>query len=168
MVYTSIAEFTMDWNQEAASTQKVLDVLTDGSLQQAVSPDDRTLGRIAWHVVTSTPEMLNEFGITVENVESSSAVPSSAKQIADTFRKVSADTIDAVKQQWTDASLKEMKNVFGMDMPKAVTLDLLIKHIIHHRGQMTVLMRQAGLNVPGVYGPSRDEWSQMGMEAPAL
>jgi len=55
-----------------------------------------------------------------------------------------------------------------MDMPKAVTLDLLIKHIIHHRGQMTVLMRQAGLNVPGVYGPSRDEWSQMGMEAPAL
>jgi uncharacterized damage-inducible protein DinB len=168
MMYTSIAEFTMDWNQEAASTQKVLDVLTDGSLQQAVSPDDRTLGRIAWHVVTSTPEMLNEFGITVENVESSSAVPSSAKQIADTFRKVSADTIDAVKQQWTDASLKEMKNVFGMDMPKAVTLDLLIKHIIHHRGQMTVLMRQAGLNVPGVYGPSRDEWSQMGMEAPAL
>ncbi len=168
MMYTSIAEFTKDWNQEAASTQKVLDVLTDDSLQQAVSPDDRTLGRIAWHVVTSTPGMLNEFGITVENVENSSAVPSSAKQIADTFRKVSADTIDAVKQQWTDASLKEMKNVFGMDMPKAVTLDLLIKHIIHHRGQMTVLMRQAGLNVPGVYGPSRDEWSQIGMEAPAL
>jgi uncharacterized damage-inducible protein DinB len=76
--------------------------------------------------------------------------------------------MDAVKKQWTDASLKEMKNVFGMEMQKAVTLSLLIKHIIHHRGQMTVLMRQAGLNVPGVYGPSRNEWSQMGMEAPAL
>ncbi|MBT2728030.1 DinB family protein [Bacillus sp. ISL-75] len=167
-MYTSISEFIEDWNQEAASTQKVLDALTDGSLQQAVSPDDRTLGRIAWHVVTSTPEMLNEFGVTVENVENSSTVPSSAKEIADTFRKVSEDTIDAVKKQWTDASLKEMKNVFGMDMQKAVTLSLLIKHIIHHRGQMTVLMRQAGLNVPGVYGPSRNEWSKMGMEAPAL
>jgi uncharacterized damage-inducible protein DinB len=167
-MYTSISEFIEDWNQEAASTQKVLDALTDGSLQQAVSPDDRTLGRIAWHVVTSTPEMLNEFGITVENVENSSTVPSSAKEIADTFRKVSEDNMDAVKKQWTDASLKEMKNVFGMEMQKAVTLSLLIKHIIHHRGQMTVLMRQAGLNVPGVYGPSRNEWSQMGMEAPAL
>jgi uncharacterized damage-inducible protein DinB len=167
-MYTSISEFIGDWNQEAASTQKVLDALTDGSLQQAVSPDDRTLGRIAWHVVTSTPEMLNEFGITVENVENSSTVPSSAKEIADTFRKVSEDNMDAVKKQWTDASLKEMKNVFGMEMQKAVTLSLLIKHIIHHRGQMTVLMRQAGLNVPGVYGPSRNEWSQMGMEAPAL
>ncbi|QIZ08994.1 hypothetical protein HFZ78_21725 [Priestia megaterium] len=167
-MYTSISEFIEDWNQEAASTQKVLDALTDGSLQQAVSTDDRTLGRIAWHVVTSTPEMLNEFGITVENVENSSTVPSSAKEIADTFRKVSEDNMDAVKKQWTDASLKEMKNVFGMEMQKAVTLSLLIKHIIHHRGQMTVLMRQAGLNVPGVYGPSRNEWSQMGMEAPAL
>jgi uncharacterized damage-inducible protein DinB len=167
-MYTSISEFIGDWNQEAASTQKVLDALTDGSLQQAVSPDDRTLGRIAWHVVTSTPEMLNEFGITVENVENSSTVPSSAKEIADTFRKLSEDNMDAVKKQWTDASLKEMKNVFGMEMQKAVTLSLLIKHIIHHRGQMTVLMRQAGLNVPGVYGPSRNEWSQMGMEAPAL
>lgn len=167
-MYTSISEFIEDWNQEAASTQKVLDALTDGSLQQAVSPDDRTLGRIAWHVVTSTPEMLNEFGVTVENVENSSTVPSSAKEIADTFRKLSEDNMDAVKKQWTDASLKEMKNVFGMEMQKAVTLSLLIKHIIHHRGQMTVLMRQAGLNVPGVYGPSRNEWSQMGMEAPSI
>jgi hypothetical protein len=27
------------------------------------------------------------------------------------------------------------------------------------------LMRQAGLKVPGVYGPSREEWSQFGMPA---
>jgi uncharacterized damage-inducible protein DinB len=167
-MYTSIPEFIEEWNQEAASTQKMLDTLTDRSLQQMVSPNDRTLGRIAWHVVTSTPEMLNEFGINVETVKNSATIPFSAKEIAETFRKVSADAIDAVKQQWTDVSLTEMRNVFGMNMPQAVTLSLLIKHIIHHRGQITVLMRQAGLNVPGIYGPSRDEWSQMGMDAPAI
>ncbi|OIK05544.1 hypothetical protein BIV60_27645 [Bacillus sp. MUM 116] len=167
-MYTSINEFVGEWNQEMESTQKVFDALTDRSLQQLVSPEDRTLGRIAWHIVSSTPEMLNEFGIKVAPVENSSTMPTSAKVIADTFRKVTADTIDAVKQQWSDDSLKEMKNVFGMDMPKAVTLSLLIKHIIHHRGQLTVLMRQAGLKVPGVYGPAREEWSQMGMEAPVL
>ena len=32
----------------------------------------------------------------------------------------------------------------------------LLHHEIHHRGQMTVLMRQAGLKLPGVYGPSAD------------
>lgn len=167
-MYTSIQEFVQEWNQEAGSTQKIMDALTDNSLQQMVSSDDRSLGRIAWHVVTSTPGMLTEFGINVDQVENAGTVPASAKTIADEYRKVSADTIEAVQQQWTDDSLKEMKSVFGMNMPKAVTLNLLIKHIIHHRGQMTVLMRQAGLQVPGVYGPAREEWTQMGMEAPAI
>lgn len=36
----------------------------------------------------------------------------------------------------------------------------------HHLGQMTVLMRQAGLNVPGVYGPSKEEWTAYGMPEP--
>jgi uncharacterized damage-inducible protein DinB len=31
---------------------------------------------------------------------------------------------------------------------------------------MTVLMRQAGLKVPGIYGPSREEWVKIGMTAP--
>ena len=26
-----------------------------------------------------------------------------------------------------------------------------------------VLMRQAGLGVPGIYGPSKEEWATMGM-----
>jgi uncharacterized damage-inducible protein DinB len=167
-MYTFITEFIEEWNQEAALTQKVLDAFTDPSLQQAVSSEDRTLGSIAWHIVTSTPGMLIEFGITVEAIKDSNTIPTSAREIAETFRRVSADTSDAVKQQWTDQSLSEMKNVFGMEMPKAVTLSLLIKHIIHHRGQLTVLMRQAGLKVPGVYGPSREEWSLIGMEAPTL
>jgi hypothetical protein len=33
---------------------------------------------------------------------------------------------------------------------------------------MTVLMRQAGLKVPGVYGPAREEWAGMGMQAPEI
>ena len=32
---------------------------------------------------------------------------------------------------------------------------------------MTVLMRQAGLKVPGVYGPAREEWAEFGMQPPA-
>ncbi|NRD80004.1 DinB family protein [Bacillus sp. BRMEA1] len=167
-MYTSIAEFMKEWNQEAASTQNVLDALTNESLEQKVSTDDRTLGRIAWHIVTSTPGMLMEFGLTVDPVENATTVPASAKELAGVFRKVCADTAHAVKTQWTDDTLKDMINVFGMEMPKAVTLSLLIKHIIHHRGQMTVLMRQAGLRVPGIYGPAREEWANIGMEAPAL
>ncbi|MEC1520468.1 DinB family protein [Neobacillus niacini] len=167
-MYTAISQFIDEWNQEAASTQKVLDALTDQSLQQKISPEDRTLGSIAWHIVASTPGMLMEFGVTVKGVENELSVPTSAREIAETFRSVSAETSEAIRQQWTDENLSETKNVFGRELQKASMLNMLIKHIVHHRGQMTVLMRQAGVQVPGIYGPSREEWSQMGMEAPSI
>lgn len=167
-MYTAVSHFINEWNQEAVSTQKVLDALTDESLQQKVSPEDRTLGEIAWHIVASTPGMLMEFGVTVKSSLNEADLPTFAREIAETFRGVSAETSEAISEQWTDQSLSETKNVFGMDLPRAVMLNMLNKHIIHHRGQMTVLMRQAGLKVPGVYGPSREEWSQMGMDANSL
>ncbi len=36
--------------------------------------------------------------------------------------------------------------------------DMLMKHQIHHRGRMTVLMSQAGLKLTGIYGLSMVEW----------
>jgi uncharacterized damage-inducible protein DinB len=59
--------------------------------------------------------------------------------------------------------------MFGQfEWAKGFSLSMLINHQIHHRGQMTILMRQANLIVTGVYGPAKEEWSQMGMEAPAI
>jgi uncharacterized damage-inducible protein DinB len=46
----------------------------------------------------------------------------------------------------------------------AILRSMVFSHLIHHRGQLTVLMRQAGLKVPGVYGPAREEWAAMGMQ----
>ena len=163
-MYQTINEFVDEWNNEAESTQKLLDVLTDSSLGQEVAPGYRTLGRLAWHIVTSLP--VSVFG--VEPTQDSSNVPSSAKQIADGFRKVSAAISDAVTKNWTVATLAEVHTVFGAKLPLQVALPLVIKHLIHHRGQLTVLMRQAGLQVPGVYGPAREEWAAIGLEAPTL
>jgi uncharacterized damage-inducible protein DinB len=53
--------------------------------------------------------------------------------------------------------------MYGSTWRRGDILASLVHHQIHHRGQMTVLMRQAGLVVPGVYGPAREEWAAMGM-----
>jgi uncharacterized damage-inducible protein DinB len=46
-------------------------------------------------------------------------------------------------------------------VPMVMILQSLIRHQIHHRGQMTILMREAHVVVPGVYGPSREESAAM-------
>lgn len=41
-------------------------------------------------------------------------------------------------------------------MPRGKLLRILINHQTHHLGQMTVLLRQAGLKVPPVMGPTKE------------
>jgi uncharacterized damage-inducible protein DinB len=42
-------------------------------------------------------------------------------------------------------------------MPRHRVIDLMVRHEVHHRGQLTVLVRLAGGKVPAVYGDSADE-----------
>ncbi len=167
-MFLTIEGFKKAWNYEANATQRMLDALTDESLKQEVSPEDRTLGRIAWHIVTAIHEMMSRTGLTFEAPEHDAPVPATAQEIADCYRQVNAALLQAIDAQWTDASLQETCNMYGEQWANGLTLNILISHQIHHRGQMTVLMRQAGLRVPGVYGPAREEWSSYGMEAPTV
>jgi uncharacterized damage-inducible protein DinB len=58
--------------------------------------------------------------------------------------------------------------MYGEKWKRSATLLALIRHEIHHRGEMIALMRLAGLAVPGIYGPTREEWAQWGMEPPKV
>ncbi|NGQ96528.1 hypothetical protein G3578_15300 [Brevibacillus sp. SYP-B805] len=167
-MFYSIDSFLNVWDYEAAATQKILDALTDESLNQAVAAEHRTLGRLAWHIVCTTHEMMSRTGLRFDAPDEGESAPTSARFIADSFRQSSEAFVAAIKEQWNDSSLLEENDMYGFTWKNGYTLFVLLTHLIHHRGQMTVLMRQAGLKVPGIYGPSREEWSQMGMEAPAI
>lgn len=167
-MYATISDFIREWNWEAQLTQKVLDGLTNDSLKQKVYPEGRTLGRIVWHFTTNIPEYLAHFGLKVDEVENKENVPNSAKEIAETFKILSSSAIKTIEEQWTDESLKEVQTAFGRKETNAQILMGLIKHIVHHRGQVTILMRQAGLKPFGVYGPPKEDWIGLGVENPPL
>jgi uncharacterized damage-inducible protein DinB len=167
-MYVTIADFIREWNWEATLTQKVLEGLTDHSLNQKVYPEGRTLGRIVWHFTTNIPEYLAHFGLEVNEVENAKNVPDSAKEIAQTFKQISSYAIKVIEEQWTDESLKEVQTAFGREETNAQILMGLIKHIVHHRGQVTILMRQAGIKPFGVYGPPKEDWIHLGVENPPL
>ena len=167
-MYVSIEDFIKEWNREAMLTQKVLDGLTDNSLIQQVYSEGRALGRIAWHLTTSIPEYLAHFGLKMDGVENAESVPTSAKKIAETFNIISSYASNVIQEQWSDESLKQIQEAFGRQESNATILMGLIKHIIHHRGQITVLMRQAGIKPFGVYGPPKEDWIHLGVENPPL
>jgi len=162
-MYRTIDDFITEWKSESETTAKVLDNLTDASLPQKVYPEGRTLGFIAWHIVTTLSEMGNKAGLGVAGPAEDAPEPTSAPEIAAAYRSAAASLAERVKAVWTDKECLDEINLYGEPWKKGYVLAILIRHEVHHRGQMTVLMRQAGLKVPGVCGPSREEWKQYGM-----
>jgi uncharacterized damage-inducible protein DinB len=162
-VITTINDFIQEFEAESAITERVLDTLTDESLRQVVSDNQRTLGQIAWHLVNSI-NYISYLGITYDEPLAQEEAPSSAAEIASEYRRLSQCMLRAIRSQWTDESLKEVIKFGDQDWHIGASLRYSLRHEIHHRGQMTVLMRQAGLRVPDVLGPTRDDWIEKGVK----
>jgi len=163
-MYHTINEFLEDWKTESEATVKVFKNITDESLNMSMLNYKRTIGRLAWHITNSIGETMKAAGSQIGATEDSNDQPNSASKIIEEYEKASNNMITRIKSDWTDSALKEEVNMFGEMWTKEFTLKVIVTHQIHHRSQMTVLMRQAGLKVPGIYGPSYEEWQQFGME----
>jgi len=164
-MYRTIKDFTEDWRRETLSTLRVFRTLTDSSLTQKVTPDGRSLGFLAWHIVLSLAETGERAGLHVLAPADDALAPASAREISDAYLFAAESIAEQVEEQWNDASLNEEVEMFGEKWKRGFALASLLRHQTHHRGQMTVLMRQAGLRVPGVCGPAREEWARLGMPA---
>ncbi|SDD14943.1 Uncharacterized damage-inducible protein DinB (forms a four-helix bundle) [Paenibacillus sp. UNCCL117] len=162
MFIHSISAFEEEFKTESSSTLKVFRALTDASLAHEVAPGYRTLGELAWHIVTTYHEMLSRTGLRFDSADEHSAQPQTAQELVRAYEQAAQAASEAVRTQWTDSSLVEVSDMYGESWPNGLTLHVLINHEVHHRAQMTILMRQAGLKVPGVYGPSKEEWEAMG------
>ncbi|HVO72971.1 MAG TPA: DinB family protein [Ignavibacteriaceae bacterium] len=163
-MYNSITEFIQDWNDEANATLKIFSSMTDESLNQSFQNYRRTIGCLAWHITGAIGEMMRSAGSPIKAAEESNRQPDSAAEIINEYKKASENLIEIVEREWSDSCLKEKVNMYGEMWARGNVLKVLIIHQIHHRAQITVLMRLAGLKVPGIYGPSYEEWKQFGME----
>lgn len=165
-MYRKIEDFVNDWAYETEMTLKIFNGLTDESLTRNLHDEHRTLGRIAWHITQTLTEMMHQAGLPLE-VLGEQPEDLTIARLTETFAKDAEAVKEAVLANWTDTVLTDKVPMYGEEWRKGMVLSILIRHQTHHRGQMTVLMRQAGLKVAGVYGPSKEEWAEMGMPAMA-
>ena len=162
-MYRKLEDFINDWTIESESTLKVFNNLTDESLTKKVDDNVRTAGRLAWHITTSIGEMAHRTGLTFKTVDSNSSIPATAKEIVDAYKEASENLLAAIKSNWNDDTLSVEDDMYGEMWKRGMTLGVIISHQIHHRAQLTIVMRLNGLKVPGVFGPSKEEWTSYGM-----
>ncbi len=157
-----------EFDQEMASTRKVLERIADDKLAWKPHPKSWDMRTLATHLA-NLPGWTN---ITIDQTELDIAPVG-----GEPYKAAALDSRDAMLSQF-DANLVKARaslvaatdeTLLGnwtllaggqvvFTMPRiAVLRSFVMNHIIHHRGQFTLYLRQNDLAVPGLYGPSADE-----------
>ena len=154
-----------DLDREFATTRRVLERYPEGHADWRPHEKSMTLVQLAAHVAN-----IPRFGVSIaESPEfdfaTSPYAPPTARtraEILDLFDERSASArkavgslgADAMRTDWT---LRFGDKIIATDTRAAQLRRLMLSHIIHHRGQLTVYYRLLDVPVPSVYGPSADE-----------
>lgn len=151
---------------EAASTRRVLERLPDDRLDFKPHEKSFSLGALSSHVANAlmwaVPTcQMDHFVFDQENWKP--WLGSSALEITTTFDENLTRAVDAMTPMSNEDLLKTwtMSDTLGntfLSMPRVQVLrSMILNHMIHHRGQLTVYLRMCDVPVPAIYGPSADE-----------
>jgi uncharacterized damage-inducible protein DinB len=156
-----------EFDHEMATTRKTLERIPEDKLSWAPHEKSMKLGRLAGHVA-ELPNFAT-MTITTDSIDLASGgyqpmTATSQKQVLDAFDKAAANaraaiagaTDEELMQPWT--LLYGGKTIFAMPRVAAVRA-MMMSHMIHHRGQLSVYLRLNSVPVPSIYGPSADEGS---------
>ncbi|MFD1066412.1 DinB family protein [Oceanobacillus locisalsi] len=156
-MYRNLNDFLTEWTQSADSTKAVLNALEDDKLDQSIVEGHNSLGWLGWHLVNTPVFFMSLVGVDLESPYDPDNVPTKASDIVEAYEDISNRLVEKSKEVLSDEALVNDLVDFGGSAPKGNVLRMLVSHQIHHRGQMTVLLRQAGLEVPGVMGPTKED-----------
>lgn len=169
-MFRHLGDVATIWKMEAEKTLLIFDAIPDGASGAAVTPEHRDLRRLAWHCCETIAEMPANMGLHVKGFPGEpwkTPPPATMAEIRKVYALLSENFLGALKGL-NDMALAMTYPYYGMTWTGAFALFVMVTHQSHHRGQMTVVMRQAGLKVPGVYGPAKEDWAAMGMPVPMV
>jgi uncharacterized damage-inducible protein DinB len=150
-------------DQEAQTTKRVLDRIPDDKLGWRPHPKSFSLGQLALHIA-SVPGGVTTIVMqdSVEAPNFAQAEPRTRQEVLDTFSK-SLETAKGNLKTMDDARLAATWRLTRggkvvMSAPRGAFLrSVLLNHLYHHRGQLSVYLRMLDVPVPSIYGPSADE-----------
>jgi len=153
----------MEFEQEAQTTRRVLERVPEDKLSWKPHARSFSLGQLALHIA-SVPGSVTALAAmdTVEAPTFFQAEAKNRRELLETF----SQNVDSAKEtvgKMDDARLTSIWTLTKngetlMAVPRIGFLrSVLLNHVYHHRGQLSVYLRMLDVPVPSIYGPSADE-----------
>jgi len=153
-----------EFDREMASTRKILEAVPDDKMGWAPHGKSMSLGKLTGHIA-QLPDWAAGTMKTENLSLDDSYVPfmaSSREELMKAFDNYTSQCREALANASDEEFMKvwkmDYKGKTVMEMPRiAVIRTMILNHMIHHRGQLSVYLRLLDIPVPGMYGPSADE-----------
>lgn len=148
--------------EEAKATRRVIAAVPNDKSSYSPDPVSKNALDLAWHIASVDVWFLESIA-KGEFAMEESPMPAELKDtaaLANWYDRNLAAGIQKVKGL-TGEQLAKVVAFFGMQFPNVVYVQFLIKHSVHHRGQLSAYLRAMGSKVPSIYGGSADEPFQM-------
>jgi uncharacterized damage-inducible protein DinB len=153
------------WNHEAKKTADLLRTLPADQYDFRPDPQARSLGELAWHLaeVDAYPTWAIEQGrFEPGSRPQGMERPRSIEALAPGYERIHAEAVQRI-QHLTPADLdRKLRYFTQQEMPiRDLLWGAVLFHMIHHRGQLSILARLAGGSVPSIFGPNREQMSAL-------
>jgi uncharacterized damage-inducible protein DinB len=156
--------YLLELDQETATTRRVLERVPNDKLGWQPHPKSMSLGQLALHIA-QVPGVIAGF------------VSGPTFEITRNFTQAAAGSTAEVLTA-LDTSIAKAKDVLGgmddqtamstwtltrggktlMSVPRiGIVRRIMLNHWYHHRGQLSVYLRELDVPLPSIYGPSADE-----------
>jgi len=160
----AIDPLLMEFEQESATTRRLLELVPTGKLAWRPHPKARSLGELANHIAAVQKTIPTAIQTATYDLSKGgdNVVPDSAAEIVTAFdanvaearRQLATMTDDDLMSVWSG----QVGGRTVVSAPKiGVLRGILLNHTYHHRGQLTTYLRQLDVALPSVYGPTADE-----------
>jgi uncharacterized damage-inducible protein DinB len=153
----------MELDQEAQTTKRVLDRIPADKLTWKPHPKAFSLGQLALHIASAPGNVAA--AAAQDSFEAPNFAQPEAKsrqEILETFSK-SIENAKGILNTMDDGKLMAMWSLTKngkalMSVPRVGFIrSIMMNHLYHHRGQLSVYLRILNVPVPSIYGPSADE-----------
>ena len=153
-----------EFDQEMAGTRKLLACVPENRYSWQPHEKSMTLGRLASHVAELPKwavETLKKTKLEISPGERAFAAQSNGELMARFERNV-AEAHSAIEAADDEDFEVPWSLVFdgrvAFTMPRYMVLrTVVLNHLIHHRAQLGVYLRENNIAIPGMYGPSEDD-----------
>jgi uncharacterized damage-inducible protein DinB len=148
------------FESEVPVTRRVLEAVLDSKHDYRPDPKARTAWELACHIAKEDVLFLDQIAEGMFNFPDTrydAQLPKTSKDLSAWYEKNTKRAMETLRKV-SPAKLVTPVVFLGMfKFPVVLYLDFLIKHSVHHRGQLAAYLRPLGSSVPSIYGGSADE-----------